>query len=193
MNYFESIFELPVFNWHQLSTENNLNYLLKLDSYTDIPAHNIDLNKVYEGIIRELPHADTILQKQWIEAKKLYILFLSGKNNISKIHQKFTKYRNHLDTIYHEFIFDDKKYKSTRELFTYIRDIAKDKDELIHLMYAIFDINNINADIKSKSDIMREMAVLSSVYRTYLDPKMVSLGMYYSLRSEATKLGRNKK
>ncbi len=193
MKYFESIFELPVFNWHKLSTDNDLNYLLKLDSYTDIPTHNIDLNKVYEGIIRELPHADTILQKQWIEAKKLYILFLSGSNKISQIHSKFTAYRNHLDTIYHKFVFDDKVYKTSRELFSYIRELANDKNELIHLMYTVFDMQHINAEIKSKGDIMREMAVLSSIYRTYLDPKTVSLGMYYSLRSEATKLGRNKK
>lgn len=194
LKYYTSIYKIPVLNWHFLNENSDMNYLLIADDYNNIPEHNINLGEVYLSLISQLPHADTYLQTLWIEAKKIKIQFMAGKlRRIAKLHQVFTRYRNQLDEIFHNFRYRDKIYKSTNELFMHIKSISKGKHELIYNQYAAFDLDSINAEPVIKSSILSELSSLSQFFGYYLDPNTVSVGMFYNMRASAMQQIKNRK
>ena len=169
IKYYKSIYEIPVWNWYKMNDESNLSYLLILDDYDSIPEHDINLGDVYFNILSQIPHADTTLQRYWINAKKELILLLSGKHNYSAIWQRLGIYENHLDSLFKDFRLGEMVFSDVKALHQYIIDNSNTKDEKIYNLFAALDINSINAEPINEGSILKELALLSTHFKMYQD------------------------
>jgi hypothetical protein len=68
-----------------------------------------------------------------------------------------------------------------------VKSISDGKHELIRHQFLIFDIDSINAEPIYKTSILSELDALSTQKGCYLDPNIVSLGMFYTMKANALK------
>jgi hypothetical protein len=180
---FNNIYEIPVWNWHMLNESGEMGYLLKLTDYESIPEHSINLGEVYFKLVGQLPHADTSLQELWIKYNVAHLSNVyGGENNLPKVYRYFGDYINKLDSIFNNFRFEDKIYKTAKTLYKHVKKL---EGNIIENQFYIFNIQTLDVEPIHTSNLMTELTELSKSVGWMLDPFKTSLGMFYNLRSSA--------
>lgn len=201
MKLYSSLATIPATNYFYGVLElNDLRYLIvNADFNKDLTDNELELCEVaLKKINAEVPDINISLPKAYFDACQSYLIYSIDKQNSKKLQAfliQFGKYRDALDSDFTEFYIDKitQKFKSSNELFSYLKNIEVDYNTILNCMD--FNIMRMTAkkSTHEKSSFFDEAVILSEILKIPINVNEISARQYLAYRKRVIELNNKHK